>query len=545
MRRKFQERLGRQLWPTYKIALMAFALLGGISAQAQQRAWVYLKNKATEGRSPAVSANTLKNRALLGLPVFQETDYHVENRWLDSLRGFPAELHFASKWLNAVALSADLNTLQNIAKKAYVKAVVPMRGDFYPTYANEQVQAKPINAATKAMNEGEWTYHTAQKQMNTALFRQEGIVAEGITIGLIDAGFRDAHKAPQLRHIFNRNRLLGARDYVNPRADFFGQQPKGMDTHGTTVMKYVAGVDSLMKMYTGAASEATFYIARTDDAETEYRIEEDWWLRAMEWMDSAGVRLINSSLGYSVRHTDPKEDYKLSDMDGKTTAVAKAANIATEKKGIMVVISAGNEGNDQDWGIISSPADAQGVLTIGATDYPQALRMGYSGVGTSSLKYVKPDLACFSYTGTSFSAPAITGFVACMMQKNPKLTNKELVQLIHRSSSLYPFPNNFLGYGVPDAGKALQLLNDPEALKSAPKKTYITPNRGEKMVSFDPPLDEAIASTVVVFHKSDERMVLKQELVKLTKGKWQVEKFSNKTKFTTVCLPTGVVEIRW
>jgi subtilisin family serine protease len=131
-----------------------------------------------------------------------------------------------------------------------------------------------------------------------------------------------------------------------------------------------------------------------------------------------------------------------------------------DKKGILIIVSAGNEGDDRSWRIISTPADAQGVLAIGATNAKLWNRIGYSSIGPESLPYLKPNVSCFSLYGTSLSAPVITGFAACVMQANPKLTNKQVMELIEKSSHLYPYGNNYVGYGVPQASRAIALLKN-------------------------------------------------------------------------------------
>ncbi|MBK8416393.1 MAG: hypothetical protein IPL22_18920 [Bacteroidetes bacterium] len=52
--------------------------------------------------------------------------------------------------------------------------------------------------------------------------------------------------------------------------------------------------------------------------------------------------MINSSLGYT-RFDDPTQDHSYADMDGNTTPISRAADIAATK-GIVVCNSAGNEG---------------------------------------------------------------------------------------------------------------------------------------------------------------------------------------------------------
>ncbi|HBF95578.1 MAG TPA: peptidase S8 and S53 subtilisin kexin sedolisin, partial [Porphyromonadaceae bacterium] len=74
------------------------------------------------------------------------------------------------------------------------------------------------------------------------------------------------------------------------------------------------------------------------------------WVRAVEYADSIGIDLINSSLGYTA-FDDTTLNYKPESLDGKTSFMTLAANRAYEK-GMILVTSAGNEGN-KPWQKIS------------------------------------------------------------------------------------------------------------------------------------------------------------------------------------------------
>ena len=109
----------------------------------------------------------------------------------------------------------------------------------------------------------------------------------------------------------------------------------------------------------GLATGAEFLLARTETG-LENRIEEVWWQMGMEWADRNGANIINSSLGYG------KDRYNPDEMDG-TSLVAKAAQMAAAK-GILVCNSMGNEGDDPTWRTVITPADAEGVLSVGGID---------------------------------------------------------------------------------------------------------------------------------------------------------------------------------
>jgi hypothetical protein len=300
----------------------------------------------------------------------------------------------------------------------------------------------------------------------------------------------------------------------------------------------ICGFDTASSLQMGMAVNSKFYLARTENEAKEYRGEEDNWIMAMEWMDSLGVRLINTSLGYSINMDDPKDNYKKEEMNGKTARISKAAQIAYDEKGIFLVVSAGNEGSKtSSWKIISAPADAEGVLSVGATDVSWE-RIDYSSIGPDFLPYLKPNVSCFSLYGTSFSAPAVTGFVACMMERDSMLSNKELKAIIQKSGHLYPYGNNYLGYGVPQAGKAIKLIDD---------KSHEFGNYTEKLVGgkkFRLKFDEHISKEAILFHKKNKTIVLEQSSIPVKKGKIQVKRVPGATQ-TTVSVGVEVFEIIW
>ena len=155
-------------------------------------------------------------------------------------------------------------------------------------------------------------------------------------------------------------------------------------------------------------------------------------------------------------------------MNGNTAFITKGANIAFEK-GILLVNSAGNSGNDS-WGIVTAPADAPGVLTVGAVDASGSYA-SFSSIGSVAQPTQKPDVmtqGSASYVidqnnviraanGTSFSSPIMAGGVACLWQALPNKTNAEIMQLIRESASIYNAPTFFMGHGIPDLQLALSL----------------------------------------------------------------------------------------
>lgn len=505
-----------------RLLLLAFIFVP-LVLSASPKYWIYLKNKDLAA-NPAVSPLTLENRQKLGLLLSDETDLPVKKEYEAALRGQSINIVNRSKWLNAVSANLTSEQAMKVRELDFVTDVVMIDPGFYIA------RTQPIEKAQMA---------PVMSQVQANAFLKENITAKDVTIGVIDAGFYGADSSLSLSQVFSNKRILGVRDYVKPGRPgdlLFSTAESFSDMHGTEVLAAISGIDHQDQVQYGMATNAKFYLARTDYSMREYRGEEDNWIAAMEWMDSLGVRLINTSLGYAKGFSDPKENYQPSQMDGKTSAISKAAQIASDKKGIMIIVSAGNEGDDKSWGIVSAPADAKGVLSVGATNGKLWNRIGYSSVGPEFLSYVKPNVSCFSLYGTSLSAPVITGFAACLLQANPQLSNKDLISLIEKSSHLYPYGNNFVGYGVPQASRALALAKAPYL----PNNSKLITVKG-RACEVDVNSEDAV---VAVYRKKNEKDVIAQQVAKVQNGKVSLKRQNNE-KFTTIDLRDYVVEVEW
>jgi subtilisin family serine protease len=362
----------------------------------------------------------------------------------------------------------------------------------------------------------------ALEQINGQAIIEAGLTGKGVKVGIIDGGFLRADQAESLKEIFAKGLVVGYRDYVTPKSEPYSGSPGFDDGHGTEVWSLIAGFSKERNVQFGLATGAQFYLARTDHGGYEKRIEEEWAIEAMEWMAKEGVKVINMSLGYNFGYTDRSENYQPEQMDGKTTEITKAVDRISEKYGILFIISAGNDG-DKKWRIIAAPADAKSALTVGATKFKVWDHMHYSSRGPEFLEYVKPEISCYSSLGTSFSAPIITGLAACLLETKPTLSGEELKQLILQSGNL-DAPNNFTGYGVPDAEIALKLVRE-EGTES------LTSIRTEKK-SYKIDLTEP-SIYVTIYHK-DGWKVLDKQVIRSKKSTIKINQFKNSNAATLI-----------
>ena len=121
-------------------------------------------------------------------------------------------------------------------------------------------------------------------------------------------------------------------------------------------------------------------------------------------------------------------------------------------------------------GRISTPADADSTLTVGAVD-SLGVRGSFSSYGYSSDGDVKQNVMSVGHNcyliapwdgtmiranGTYFSSPMMAGMAAVLLQALPELSNMQLKTLIEESSHQYNNPDSLMGYGIPDVYRAYQ-----------------------------------------------------------------------------------------
>lgn len=502
-----------------RVLLILFLMVGSTSLLwSQQKYWIFFTDKGSSNFD-------------LDTPVFEG--------YTDSLKKMGFHQVSFSKWLNAIVVEDDVN-VQQLASIDFIKGY--------------QVVGKPHRLA-EAMNEPDVaSLEYTIEQMSGRYLVDKGLTGKGVKIGLIDAGFFKIREEQKLRHIFKNNQLKAFRDFIQPERTSVEDEMEGKGTHGQKVFVKVTGYSQESKSLTGLATGASFYLARTENTEKEHQVEEYDWVRALEWMDSLGVKLVNSSLGYS-EFDDESENYTKEEMNGQTGITTKAAEIAVKEKGMFLVISAGNAGG-KPWKLITVPADAPSVLSIGATIKKGGIKIGYSSIGPDYNDYLKPDVSAYSPNGTSFSAPAVAGYVACLMEYAPQLSNLELLEVVRKSASLFPYGNNYIGYGVPNAEHAISYIDNG-----------ITPNplayeKKVKSKKVKIKLKEKPVRDLAFFRKTSKWAVGKQFLLSpyagadiLKKKQIHLKKSKNKfvlilkkkswEKFTTIQNGKEVIEIIW
>lgn len=403
--------------------------------------------------------------------VIDDYDLPLNAEYILKVKNEGVKILTTSKWFNSIVIETnDIEKLTEIMKFSFVKNdnFQPIDRIYKQTktfFKNEFYKDVFYKKNSKSSKTNFYDYGIANNQiemLNGKVLHEKNFRGQEMIIAIIDAGFINADKIEIFDSIRKNNQIIGEYNFVEKDSSVYSGH-----THGTMVLSTMAG--NISGTFVGTAPKANYLLLRSEDGNSEYLIEEYNWASAAEFADSVGADIINSSLGYSIFNAQ-WQNHNYSDLDGKTTPISIAANLAAAK-GIIVVNSAGNEGASS-WKYISAPADAENILSVGAVD-AYGNYANFSSIGPTADGRTKPDIvaqgknaavanAYGTYwdnaNGTSFSSPIMAGMCACLWQAHPRFSNIEIIDAIIKSADNYAYPDNYLGNGIPDfsvADKAL------------------------------------------------------------------------------------------
>jgi len=455
------------------LAAVSFFLFVGSGSCETRPYWVLFKDRGPVNVERAVAAKAASpseiksrsRRARVYGPerVFDETDLPVHPEYIETVAGLSGGIRTVTRFFNGVSADLDDAGLEKVKKLPFVREVKPVAVYVRPK-APESPPAKP---SARERTDG-YSYGGSFEQLSIVgitKVHEAGYYGEGITVAVLDSGFDGLNHAA-----FDSIRIVARRDFVDG-----DDEPSG-DDHGTEVLSVLAALDYGRMI--GAAPHAAFILARTENVEgdVEQRIEEDYWVAGVEWADSLGADIVNSSLGYTT--FDDGTGYTYRDLDGDTAVTTVAADMAAAK-GMIVVSSAGNEGNTE-WYYITTPADGDSVIAVGSVDLDGSVS-AFSSRGPSCDGRVKPDFVALGEdvvvidaskrdayrfaNGTSFAAPAVSGAVALLLEINPAWDFGDVREALIATAEKAG-PDSLYGYGLIDAFAASG-LKPPEPGVSA------------------------------------------------------------------------------
>lgn len=444
----------------------------------QEKYLIYFKDKGISFNGKLSKTSELYKQAINSLSVRsierrQKTidndeiikieDVPVSEIYISQLKKNGIEIINKLKWFNAVSAFLNENEKDIVLQFPFVEKIEKV----HSFKRNIDELQRSVN--NKAADNVTSNYGFSLMQMslsNIPEVHNAGITGKNVLIGVLDTGFDwKFHEA------FKNINVLSEYDFIfkdNNTANESVDVPS-QHSHGTYVLSVIGGYrDSTL---IGAAYDATFVLAKTEDLSYEKNIEEDNYVAALEWMDSIGVDITTSSLGYNI-FDDGIGSYSYKDMNGKTAISTKALEIAFSK-GISTFCAAGNEGNSS-WKYILAPSDGFNVITVGAVNNQNQLAL-FSSVGPTYDGRIKPELVTmgvnvygvlastqtnYQYkSGTSAATPIAAGIGGLLLSAYPHLTNWQIRNILLESCDNFFSPNNQRGYGLLSALKAIEFPN--------------------------------------------------------------------------------------
>jgi serine protease AprX len=432
-----------------------FLLLFFVGANAQNKYWVSFRDKQNVNFDPYsyFDKRAIEQRRALNISITDSSDFPVNPEYILKITQIVDSMSWSSRWLNGVAVYADKEKINIVNALPFVKEVFEMNTTSFTTSTKRKRSSKLKSTDNVLL-------HFQTQRMQSDSFLVNHLDGSGIRVAVFDAGFPNANSHPAFAHLRNGKQIIDTYDFVKRNENVYHGH-----WHGTATLSCIGGKKDSVNI--GMATGAEFLLARTERVLWERYSEEENWVAAAEWADRQGVNIISSSLGYGYTR------YFNNQMDGRTSLVSCAATIAASK-GILVVNSAGNEGNNS-WHNIITPADADSVLSVGGTDPYGDVHIFFSSFGPSSSGSLKPNVCAVGQAivavsngyaqqyGTSFSAPLVAGFAACAWQSHRQWTNMDLFDAIEKSSHLYPYFDYAHGFGIPQAGRIISqsILQEP------------------------------------------------------------------------------------
>ena len=433
--------------------LLVYMGVDGVCADDEDRnVWILLRDKTDMGGRRIVWSDLGVGRQ------DAELDLPINRVYVEALQSLGAEVRSHSRWFNAVSARISPDVERQVRAQHFVLGVRPVQRMRRPQ-PPEPMAVLPRTSSKETRNGDaqQALYGPSFEQLaqiGVVPLHERGITGEGVRVAVIDNGFHYVtHEA--FREKF---RLVAQRDFVNGDevvSDEIDQPVSGnewqnsQNIHGAQVLSLMAGYQA--DRFIGVAPDAEYILAKTEANQTELPAEEDRWIAGLEWADSLGAQIVNSSLGYNI--WDDGSGYERADLDGATALTSRAAALAA-RRGIVMVLSAGNEAQTP-WHYVTAPADAEGVIAVGSVDIPvggvRAPEIAASSSrGPTVDGRIKPDLVApgqgvvvadvrsgdyMRSSGTSFAAPLVSGVCALLLQMHSEWGPAEVLDAL-RSTAL-------------------------------------------------------------------------------------------------------------
>jgi subtilisin family serine protease len=455
------------------LALLVLVLLP-VTPAAGDATWICFTDKALD--SPQAESAALASAAARLSPAALERrsrrgttdslvtleDIPVADAYIRAVESTGVKVRQTSRWLNAISVDATPDQLAAIGGLPFVGRTRPVARSATPAaVAASPLADAPLSPAAPQAPLGFYGNAGGQlSQINLVALHNAGYTGAGVTVGVLDTGFKRTHEA--FNYAGHPVNVLDEWDFVEDDGDT-SDTTSGQHTHGTYILGVVGAY--YPNRLVGGAYDASFLLAKTEDVTREVQAEEDDWVAGLEWLEQEGADLVTSSLGYI-------NWYSQSQLDGETAECTIAADAAAAR-GLPIINAAGNEGHDSDPATshLIAPADGDLVIAVGAVSSTGSIA-SFSSDGPSADGRVKPEVLArgvstatvnpndndgYSWVnGTSLSTPLVASAAACLLQAHPDWTVPELREALFMTAAGGGTfdPLYVRGYGAIDAAAA-------------------------------------------------------------------------------------------
>jgi subtilisin family serine protease len=305
------------------------------------------------------------------------------------------------------------HTLQEILRRLHSD---PRVGSVQPIATFDTLAAPPSAPADTVYND---PYAHLQHSVQALHLGQahRWATGKGIRIAVIDTG-------ADLDHPDLRGRIVKANSFVDR-----GEQTFTTDIHGTAVAGVIAAATNNQVGIVGVAPQAELYALKAcwqkAPGQREAVCDSYTLAKAVDFAIVQGAQILNFSLGGPY---DP--------------LLARLINTALAKGIIVVAADAGDSAH-------SFPASLQGVLGIQGIDDLRGerrarapARNGIDEVGAPAVDILTtvPHGSYDFFTGSSFAAAQVSGIVALLLEREPKMTAPQIAALLRKTARSVPEP---------------------------------------------------------------------------------------------------------
>jgi thermitase len=300
----------------------------------------------------------------------------------------------------------------------------------------------------------------------------------GKTIAFIDTGV-------DLNHPDLAGKILPGQHFYHDANGQSQQDDNVQDDngHGTEVTGVAAAIGNNGVGIAGMAWQAQILPVKVVDSSGWFYYDSDM-ASGIQWAVDQGAKVINISHGGQIA----------------SRAVGTATDYAYAQ-GALVIAAAGNCGgsNYADNGCTTQnppyfPAAFPNVMAVAATDANDQpayfsesggwISVAAPGVDILSTMWIGPNFSTYAASsGTSFSAPMVSGLAALVWSRNPALTNAQVASVIANSAVDLGAPgfDPAYGYGRIDASAAVMAatasnMQQPAAVRPTVRAAQSTSN---------------------------------------------------------------------